>query len=586
MRSILNKIIASRYGWLILLIIVVLVNYIATFIQARVDLTKEKRYTLSGTTGNLVKKLDDVVQIDVFLKGEFPAGFRKLANTTREFLGLLKDRNSSKIRYRFISPLDEIPGTKTTYGDSLVSMGAVPINLTVQKKAGESSNIIFPVATVSYKGKRFLVNLYPGASSRISQEEINSAEALMEYQFVKTLDKLTSSDKPAVAYSIGNGEPVDGSTYDMVQTLRQDYEFGTINLNARTRIPDAVDVLMIVKPTQAFTEDEKLKIDQFVMRGGKLLCFIDNLIAEQDSLALKPETIAYDRNLNLTDLFFRYGLRINTDLVMDLQCDVIPFVVGGTSENPQLEFLRWNYYPVLSSGKSRITRGTGYVTAHFANSIDTIEVSGVRKEPLLVSSPNSRIISTPALISLNENKDTPEDEKFKKNAIPVAMLLEGKFTSLFRNRITKAQADTLAAAGDRFRDASEENKIIVAADGDIVLNDFIPSGGPASSPEPIQMGWNKYTYTEYLKQSDQGKWFIPVANRDFLLNSMEYLASNPAISATRNKDIVLRLLDSKKVTAGKTTWQLINIALPVLLVVLCGWIYQWLRRRKYSGVIS
>ena len=583
MKGVLNKIVASKYAWLLLLIIVVMVNYIATFIQARVDLTKEKRYTLSGTTGNLVKKLDDVVQIDVFLKGEFPAGFRKLANTTREFLGLLKDRNSSKIRYRFISPLDEVPGTKTTYGDSLVTMGAVPINLTVQKKAGESSNIIFPVATVLYKGKQTLVNLYPGASSRISQEEINSAEALMEYQFVKTLDKLTSSERPAVAYSIGNGEPADGSTYDLVQTLRQDYEFGTIDLNTQTKIPDEVDVLMIVKPTLTFSEDEKLKIDQFVMRGGKLLCFIDNLIAEQDSLALKPETIAYDRNLNLTDLFFRYGLRINTDLVMDLQCDVIPFVVGGTSENPQLEFLRWNYYPVLSPGNSRITRGTGYVTAHFANSIDTINVSGVRKEPLLVSSPNSRIISTPALISLNENKDAPEDEKFKKNAIPVAMLLEGKFTSLFRNRITKAQTDTLAAAGERFRDASEENRIIVVADGDIVLNDFIPSGGPNSSPEPIQMGWNKYTYTEYLKQSDQGKWFIPVANRDFLLNSMEYLASNPAISATRNKDIVLRLLDSKKVSAGKTTWQLINIALPVLLVILCGWIYQVIRRRKYSS---
>lgn len=182
------------------------------------------------------------------------------------------------------------------------------------------------------------MNLYPGASSRISQEEINSAEALMEYQFVKTLDKLTSSERPAVAYSIGNGEPVDGSTYDLVHTFRQDYEFGTIDLNTQTKIPDEVDVLMIVKPSQSFTEDEKLKIDQFVMRGGKLLCFIDNLIAEQDSLALKPETIAYDRNLNLTDLFFRYGLRINTDLVMDLQCDVIPFVVGGTSENPQLSF--------------------------------------------------------------------------------------------------------------------------------------------------------------------------------------------------------------------------------------------------------
>ncbi len=583
MRKFVNTVIESKYGWLLLLAVVLAVNFIASFLPARIDLTKEKRYTLNRTTVGMVKSLEDVVQINVFLKGDFPSGFRKLANTTREFLGLLKDRNSSRIRYRFISPLEEVPGGSGTYGDSLVRMGAVPINLTVQKKAGESSNIIFPVATVTYRDRQALVNLYPGASSRISQEEINSAEALMEYQFVKTLDKLTGTDKPAIAYSTGNGEPEDWRTFDLVQTLRPDYEFGTLNLHVQDRIPDAVDVLMIVKPTQTFTEEEKLKIDQFVMRGGKLLCFIDNLIAEQDSLALKPETIAYDRNLNLTDLFFRYGLRINTDLVMDLQCDVIPFVVGGTNDNPQLEFLRWNYYPVLTPANSRITKGTGYVTAHFANSIDTIEVAGVRKEPLLVSSPNSRIISTPALISLNENKDAPEDAKFKKNAIPVAMLLEGKFMSLFRNRLSKAQADTLAAMGARFRDASEENKMIVVADGDIVLNDFIPSGGPNSSPEPIQMGWNKYTYTEYLKQSEQARWFIPVSNREFLLNCMEYLASNPAIIATRNKDIVLRLLDSKKIEAQKGTWQMINIALPVLLVILCGWIYQGVRRRRYAG---
>lgn len=582
MRSVVNKIVASKYGWLMLIAAVVAVNYIASFLQVRVDLTKEKRYTLSRATANIIKKLDSEVQVDVFLKGDFPSGFRKLANSTREFLSLLKDRNSSRIRFRFISPLDEVPGSKTSWGDSLVNMGAVPINLTVQKKAGESTNIIFPVAVVNYKGRQSLVNLYPGASSRISQDEINSAEALLEYQFVKTLDRLTNTELPTIVYATGNGEPTDYRVMDLEQTLIKDYRFGPFDIT-KNPIPAQADVLMIVKPTQPFSEDVKLKIDQFVMRGGKLLCFIDNLIAEQDSLAFKPETIAYDRNLNLTDLFFRYGLRINTDLVMDLQCDAIPFVVGGTSENPQLEFLRWNYYPILSSANNRITKSLGYVTAHFANSIDTIQVSGVRKEPLLITSPNSRIISTPALISLNENKDAPEDEKFKKNAIPVAMLLEGKFTSLFRNRISKAQADTLIAAGDRFRDASVENKMIVVADGDVVLNDFIPSGGPNTTPEPIQMGWNKYTYTEYLKQSELGKWFIPVANREFLLNCMEYLVSNPAISETRNKDIVLRLLDSKKVTAQRTTWQLVNIALPVLLVILFGWVFQEIRRRRFGG---
>lgn len=578
-----NGIFASKYWWLLLLAGVLAVNYLASMVHARFDLTKEKRYTLSNATTKLLKGLDDKVQIDVFLKGEFPSGFRKLAGTTKEFLGLLKDRNSSKIKYRFISPTETMADGVTVYGDSLVKMGAVPINLTVQKKEGQSSNIIFPVALMKYKGGQELVNLYPGASSKISQEEINNAEALMEHQFVKALDKITSERKPAVAYSIGNGEPVDGRTFQLADLIKNEYQFGLVNLNTLPKIPDAVDVLLITKPAKQFTEGEKLKIDQFVMRGGRLLCFIDNLIAEQDSLSMKPETIAYDRNLNLTDLFFRYGLRINTDLVMDLQCDVLPFVVGGNAENPQMEFLPWNYYPLLTSKNNKLAKGLGYVSSRFANSIDTIAVKDVRKEPLLVTSPNSRIISTPARISLNENKTAPEDEKFRKNAIPVAMLLEGKFISLFRNRLTSAQADTLKAAGDTFKEGSVDNKIIVVADGDILFNDFIPGDGPTAPPQPLQMGWNKYTYTEYLRQSESGKLFIPVANKDFLLNCLEYLTSNPAISETRNKDIVLRLLDSKKVKSGKSTWQLINIALPLLLVIICGWFYQEIRKRKYAS---
>jgi ABC-2 type transport system permease protein len=573
----INKIFASKSWWVLLLVILFAVNYLAAFVYARFDLTKEKRYTLSKATKGLVKGLKEEVQIDVFLKGEFPSGFRKLANTTREFLGLLKDINGSKIRYRFISPQDELPDSRKTWGDTLVSMGAVPINLTVQKKAGESSNIIFPVALMNYKGRQSLVNLYPGASGRISQEEINSAEALMEYQFVKTLDKLTAETKNGIAYATGNGEPVNERAYDISQTLKQDYDFRILNLKDQPKIPDAVKMLLIVKPTEQFTEAERLKIDQFVMNGGKLLCFIDNLIAEQDSLAIKPETIAYDRNLGLTELFFRYGLRINPDLVMDLQCDVIPIVVGGNMENPQMEFLHWNYYPILSPAENTMNKSLGYVAGRFVNSIDTIAAKGVKKTPLLISSPNSRIISTPALISLNENKNAPEDEKFKRNAIPVAMLLEGNFTSLFMNRIAKSQMDSLAVMGMPFREKSVDNKMIVVADGDMVLNDVLPEIGP------IPMGWNKYTYAEYQQQGEFGKLFMPVANREFLLNCVEYLANNSAISETRNKDIVLRLLDSKKVGAQKSTWQFINIAVPVLLVILCGWIYQQVRKRKYAA---
>jgi ABC-2 type transport system permease protein len=566
----------SRFGWVWLLALLAVINYLASDFHLKLDLTKEKRYTLSQPTKDLLKNLEEDVQIDVFLKGEFPSGFRKLANSTTDFLRLLKDR-TGKIFYRSISPLDNIPGSSTTYADSLIAMGAVPINLTVQKKEGESSNIIFPVAIVSYKGKHALVNLYPGANNRISQEEINSAEALMEYQFVKTLDKLTRDKKARIAYAIGNGQPVGAETWDLVQTLRQDYEFGMLNLKTQPGVPADIDVLLLVKPTEEFSEAEKLKLDQYVMSGGKLLCFIDNLIAEQDSLAFKPETIAYDRNLNLTDLFFRYGLRINTDLVMDLQCDMIPLVVGGTADNPQFEFLKWNYFPLFATGKNKlINKNLGYIGSRFINSMDTIQVAGVEKNVILSSSPNARIISTPALISLNENKNAPEDEKFRQNAIPAGILLEGKFTSLFKNRVTQAQRDTMAASGIQYKPESADNKLIVVADGDIVLNDVTPEG-------PLPMGWNKYTYREYQNQTEAGKLFIPVANHEFLLSCVEYLVNTSTIIETRNKDIVLRLLSTKKVNEQKTRWQVINIALPILLIIFAGFIYQQLRKRKYAA---
>lgn len=576
MRAI-QKIIASKYGWLLLLAILFVVNFLAASFHSRIDLTKEKRYTLSRATSDLVSGLDDDVQVSVFLKGDFPSGFRKLANSTDEFLQLLKDENNSKIHYKFISPLDNVPGTTIPYGDTLSRMGAIPINLTVQKQAGESSNIIFPVALLNYKGKQALVNLYPGAGGRISQDEINSAEALMEYQFVKSLDKLVNEKKPAIGYAVGNGEPTDERAFEIPKVLSQDYQFGMIDLTKQPVIPN-LDVLMIVKPTQSFTEEEKLKIDQYIMHGGKLLCFIDNLIAEQDSLSFKPETIAYDRNLNLTDLFFRYGFRINTDLVMDLQCDAIPLVVGGTQTNPQFAFVRWNYFPLFDASKNPLfNKLPGYVEGRFVNSMDTIQVAGIRKSFLLSTSPHSRVIKTPALISLNENKDAPEDEKFRQSDIPVAVLAEGQFTSLFKNRISQTQRDSLATHKEDFKDQSIENKMIVVADGDIVLNETLREVGY------LPMGWNKYTYREAQQQTENGRYFTPAANEAFLLNCMEYLVNNSAIMETRNKDIVLRLLNSTKVKEQRTTWQFINIVLPVLLVILCGFIYQQLRKRSYSS---
>ncbi|RYY59009.1 MAG: gliding motility-associated ABC transporter substrate-binding protein GldG [Chitinophagaceae bacterium] len=561
---------ASKFGWLGLLVILVLVNFLSSVFHTRLDLTREKRYTLSRATEDLLKKLDEPLVIDVFLEGDFPAGFRKLANSTEDFLRLLKDRNSSKIQYRFIAPTETMEGSARSYGDSLVNLGAIPINLTVQAKSGESSNIIFPVAVVHYKGRQSLVNIYSGASGRISQEEINSSEATMEYQFAKTIDRLTDNAKPTVAYSFGNGEPTDARTYGIQEALSNDYRLALLNLNNQPLIPDTFKVLMLVKPTTGYTEEEKLKIDQFVMHGGKLLMYIDDLIAEQDSLRFKPQTIAFDRNLNLTDLLFKYGARINPSLVMDLQCDFLPFAVGGTSETPQYEFLRWNYYPLFESrGNHSINKSLGLVSGKFVNSIDTIAAPAIAKTVLLGSSPNSRIISTPALISLNENKNVQEDALFRSNNIPVAVLLEGKFTSLYRNRVTQAQTQTLASNSIRFLPNSEENKIILVADGDMALNDVSAKEGP------LPLGMNLFTVGSQYEYK--------FANRDFLLNCLEYLVNKPSIVETRNKNIVLRLLDKKKVDDNKLMWQLVNIALPVLLVILAGLIYQRIRRNKYAA---
>lgn len=571
MKSVIGKILNSRLWWLVLLAFLFLLNFLAAKFHTRYDLTAEKRYTLSTATKKLVTSLNDDLYIEVFLKGDFPAGFKKLETSTREFLSLLKDMNGSKIHYKFISPQDEFPGISgMKYEDTLVGSGSVPINLSVQVKAGQENKRVYPVALMKYQGKQKLVNLYSGGKRLITPVEINNAEALMEYQFAQAIDGIMRNEKPFIAYSSGNGEPLDARSYNLQQTLQKDYQLFTFNINQQKAIPDTFKALIIAKPSIEFSDEEKLKIDQYVMRGGKLLLFIDGLNAEQDSLSYKTELVAYERNLNLTDILFRYGVRVNPDLVMDLQCDFMPFAVGGAADNPQFEFLHWNYYPLFeSAGNHPINKNIGLVAGRFVNSLDTIKVAGVKKTILLTSSANSRIITTPALISLNENRNLPEDEKFKSNGIPVAILLEGKFTSLYKGRMPKTQLDSLAALGVPFRDSSVDSKIIVVGDGDIVLNDFSPKEGP------LPLGLNFFTVgSQYEYQ---------FANREFLLNTLEYLVNNSSISETRNKEIILRQLDVNKVKEQQTTWQFINIALPVLLTILCGWIYQQIRKRKYTA---
>jgi gliding-associated putative ABC transporter substrate-binding component GldG len=564
--NLISKIWRSRWWLPVTVVLLVCINWLGSNYHARIDLTNEKRFTLSNPTKKLLKKLDDVVEIKVFLKGEFPSGFKKLAGSTNEMLQEFKEIAGNKLQYSFVSPDELMEGTDVKWGDTLGGMGLYPINLKSQLKAGEQQQLVYPVALMRYKEKVVPVKLYNGIPN-IGRQEINSAEALMEYQIADGIYKLSVSAKPMIAYSIGNGEPQDARTYDLVENvLRTNYNLKTVNLNTLPVIEDTFKLLLIVKPTQPFTDIEKLRIDQFVMNGGKLLLFEDKLNAEMDSLRIKNEVIAYDRGLGLDDILFKYGARINGDLVMDLQSDKLPFDVNG---NGQYEFLSWNYFPVFASKSNHpVNKNLGFVSARFVNSIDTVEAEGIRKTVLLSSSANARTISAPALISGKENVNAPEDEKFKTANIPVAVLLEGKFNSMYRNRLSQAMNDSLAKYGADFQSQNiSNNKMIIVADGDIVLNDIVKN-------EPLSMGMNAFTYGSQYEYR--------FANKDFLQNCLDYLVDQSGLSEAKAKDYTLRLLDPKKLAEQKNTWQLLNIAAPILLVILFAALFQFVRKRKYS----
>lgn len=543
------------------------INWAASVWHSRIDLTNENRFTLSDASVKLLRKLNEPVTVEVFLKGHYPSGFRKLSASTQDVLREFKEVAGTKIQYRFISPDETLPGTSVKYGDTLAGIGLFPINLTSQVEQGQQQQFVYPFALVHYKDKSIPVTLYQGKTPLINFQELSGAEALLEYNFINAISKVTQLTKPTVAYAMGNGEPNDIRIYDLMERyLKADYDLQACNLVDDPFIPGDFKVLLVVKPTLPFTEAQKLKLDQYVMNGGKILWFIDRLNAEMDSLQLKNEVIAYDRDLQLNDLFFKYGVRQNADLVMDLQCDYLPFDVNG---NGQFEFLPWNYFPVFEGNNNHpINKNLGFVVGRFVNSIDTVEAEGISKTILLSSSANSRTISTPALISGKENVNAPEDAKFNKTHIPVAVLLEGKFISLYRNRLSQAMRDSLARYDQPYLPQNVSGtKMIVVSDGDMVLNSVFKNN-------PLPMGANPFTYGS---QRD-----IPFANGNFLENCMEYLVNENNLMEAKSKEYVVRLLDSKKVKQEKTTLQIINIIVPVLTVILFALLFGWLRKRKYS----
>ena len=569
----MKKLFNARFGWLYLLTGIVLVNCLASYVNVRYDMTSEKRFTLTQPVKKMLRRIHDQVNIDILLEGNLKSGLRKLRNSTETLLQEFNEYADGNIHYRLIDPVTGGDDTsRAIILDSLSKMGIQPMTQVAQSKKGEeqSQRIVIPAAIIKFRDRQLPVDLLKGVQrSREgqSQEQLYvNAENLLEYKFASAIDKLITDTLPAIGYLLGNGEPLDFRVYNLIQYLRENFRFGVVRLDSVPIIPAGLNALIMVKPTLKFSDDEKRKLDQFVMHGGSLICLIDNLNAEMDSLRTGRETVAFDRGLNLDDLLFHYGVRLNQDLLEDMQCASINLVVGTQGGKPQFQLMPWPYFPLLDgSSTSLISRNLDPVYSKFTNSIDTVKAQDIRKTILLESSPNARTIATPALISLEMVKNAADPKLFKQSHVPAAVLLEGNFRSLYANRIRESLKDSFARFYQQpiLNSAEKSARIIVCADGDVVLNDLDERG------RPLPLGFSKdinYTF----------------ANAEFLSNCIEYCVNPGGILEARSKDYSLRLLDPEKTEDDRIFWQFINVGLPLAVMLICGLIFQYIRKRKYS----
>lgn len=578
------KFLQSKAALFLLPVLTAAAICLLNFLPGRFDLTGEKRYTISKPAQQLFAKLDEPMTITVLLQGDkLPAGFKKLQNSTAAFLENCRRYSHNKISYSFIDP-------ETFLNDSV----RFPLNDTAKRewlksnavkqdqieKTGVRAVFVYPVALVEYRGEFGTVNLLQGVSNSFTysnplanqeaglnqSKAINSAEAQMEYNFASAIQSLVQTNVPFVAYAMGNGEPAGPETFDLRQTLQSKYRFYLLDLLKQPYISDSIKALLVVRPTVPFSEEEKFKLDQYIMHGGHVLFLLDALNAGMDSLvASGKEFTAYSRDLRLDDLLFRYGARINNDLVQDRQCDVLPQNVGTIGGKPQIQILPWPYFPLLYSNSNHpVAKNLDAVVMQFPNSVDTVAAPGIQKDILLTTSNTSRVTGAPTIVTVEVLKQMDNASAYRQSDIPLAVLLEGRFKSLYANRLSPEMADSLKAYNRHFLPAGDTpGKILVTGDGDWVLNQFTQEG-------PLQMGKNRFTdYT--------------FANRDFLQNTLEYFTDESGIMASRSRQFTLRLLDPKKLEKEKTAWQWFNIGLPIFLIFLAAIIFNRRRQKRYTA---
>lgn len=554
----------------ILSAILICINMLAARFHAGLDLTKEKKFTLTQSTKQVLRSMDDVAVVTVYLEGKFPAGFQRLKEATREQLQSFRDFAGGNIKFQYTDPFaGKSDEERVKVYDILAAKGVFPINLKMQgEDEGYSEKFIFPWALVQYKGKETPVRLLEKKLGLDNFDDLNYSESLLEYKFASAIHRLKQPAKPEIAYIVGHNETLGLNTYDLLTSLSEQYKVDTLDLINSLYIPNYYKAIIINRPTVAIDDKDKFKIDQYIMNGGRVLWAIDQVNMPMDSLAANTYAIAMDYGLNLDDQLFKYGVRINSTLVEDAQCLPMPIMFAQPgNDQPQMDLRNWMYFPVFTpESKHPIVKNLDGVFGLYTSTIDTLGNPEIRKTVLLQSSKYSRKTNAPARISLSMLQ-YPIDAMFKepKTPQPVAVLLEGKFKSVFNNRL---HPDFLRILKDSLKqtfngECDTDTRMIVIADGNMLENEF------SSKTGPMEMGYWKYTNERF-------------ANKTFILNCVEYLTDNSGLLEARTKDTQLRLLDNNRIKTEEKQWQFVNIGLPVLLVLVFASAYIFFRKRKYE----
>lgn len=543
---------------------IILLNIAASFVFFRFDLTEEKRYSLSDATQSLLENLSAEDSTDVFVKvyldgEELPGGFERLKRAVTESLEEFKVYGGTNINYKFINPNAETDKKKReeSYVE-LAKKGMNPTRVVDTKNGRQVENIIFPYALVSAGGYEVPVLLLKGTQGKTAEEKLNQSNENVEYELATAIRKLTLKERKKIGLlaEFTKLKPLNFS--DLIASLQERYDLFIIDAKSSPTF-QGLDALILPKPDFPVDDSTKYKIDQFVMGGGRALFFVDGL--KVDSVGLEGN-FAQPLELNLTDLFFKYGVRINSNIIKDgASCAVIPLVVGDLGDKPNIQPVPYRYFPLINNfGKSLITNNLDLVFSRYVASIDTVRADGVKKTPLLMTSPYTKTLNAPAFVTFNDAQTDTEQTEYQGGVKTIAYLLEGKFQSLYKNRLLPNDPKFTD-----FKAESQPTKIIVCSDGDLIVNEVSQKTG-----NPLPLGYDKTTQHTF-------------GNKDFVMNAIDYLIDEDGVIQAKGKEVKLRPLDKLRTRDERTFWQILNIGLPVGLVLLFGFILQWARHRNYGN---